>query len=167
MTWFSFSPCRRRTKQWRRTRLMPWDACHGLYNGHYVWTMWTCNVDFRHYMAWDATLTCCVDSKWMCGHILWCVWCICGVVEVFVVEMNIYIYIYPIFWNAGNNQKTKIIWNASGSSHGKGHLITLPCAYTLQRGHVAAAYAPGKLVVCLAGSLPCGWTSGAWPCDTA
>jgi hypothetical protein len=41
-------------------------------------------------------------------------------------------------------------------AHGKGLLVTLPCAHARQRRYVTTACAPGNLGVCLEASLPCG-----------
>jgi hypothetical protein len=46
-------------------------------------------------------------------------------------------------------------------AHGKGHLVTLPCAHTRQRHHVAQACAPGKAVGVPGGSFPCALGGGS------
>jgi hypothetical protein len=40
------------------------------------------------------------------------------------------------------NEKNRALCRAC--AHGKGHLVTLPCAHARQRGHVAAACRPGR-----------------------
>jgi hypothetical protein len=75
----------------------------------------------------------------ICMHI--CMYLVC----LMYLRLYIWIYVYLQFWNAGNKRKTEKLKMKLGLcrvyAHGKGHLVTLLCAYTRQRGHVAWACA--------------------------
>jgi hypothetical protein len=91
---------------------------------------------------------------------------------VCLMYLWLYAYIYaavgiymciPNFEMQGINEKQKKMQQGLCRvyAHGKGHLVTLSCAYTRQSGNVALACAPWWRVVCLARALPCGWMGDA------
>jgi hypothetical protein len=122
---------------------------------------------YMHFYALVWTLCTCYMSSFDSMHLLY-------VVEVLhILLLWIISYILNCMQGIMKNSKNRKIEVSLSCvcAHGKGHLFTLPCAYTRQRSYMSPACAPGRGSGRVGGAFPVqaggrahskAWYHGTW-----